>query len=635
MEIILRVSSFETKSNAWPVCFTGANPNDQASGWIYPAWQDQQVQTLLRNYRTYSIPNADQKTLGDLLFQAVFQGEQLALFRRFQSQSEHTDESITLRVITPNDETRLLPWELLYDQMAGDGRGAFLCQWPWFELIHSLPDDEVKPHGILASSDSICRMLVVSANPQDLPRLDIDAELQIIHRLFDPYVKAGRLELQVLHAADRRMLHDSLCNPWDILHFIGHAGWNEDDQHCLILEQEAMRDDLTPEEFNAMLYHGAPRLVFLNACQSGEMVRGAWSVALILLAAGTSAVVTSHTRLIDSQALSFTEGFYHALIAGLPVEKAGGHARANILSMHGPNSQWYAPRLFVRHGIAPARLALTSEKVAKDVMSFSASFQISLRRISSASDSPLKLSGMRLLADIFAALGIQHMQGELRITKYLGANAELVSPHCQAVRSLDGFLWRLGDEIVGAVAGLSNQLSIRAFVRIAQGSQTIWESEKLTTSLEAFSDRSQAGNVVLTIPYRGPLLAPGEYTWNLTLRYPTAGPAGQVDFHQVVLPSAFRLLNQQEWEEYQNLIACLPPSQSPFVSALLRGAISEVFGLYEEAVRDYQQAQQDPELTVQAGENLKRVWSKQAEGILRPSGPKNVQPAIMSFVEKL
>ncbi len=164
--------------------------------------------------------------------------------------------------------------------------------------------------------------------------------------------------------------------------------------------------------------------------------------------------------------------------------------------------------------------------------------------------------------------------------------------------------------------------------------EAIWISEPLAIASATPMDIIVAGDITHSMSYNGSALQSGEYCWELTVDYPIQGYRGRVDRTKLFSSSAFRILSTEEWEAYQSLLMMLPLDIEPTELALLKGAVAEAYGLYNEAVTAYKQAQSNPMLHRQAQIYLQRVWTSRAYGILRPNGEMNIQRPVIEFAKK-
>ena len=166
------------------------------------------------------------------------------------------------------------------------------------------------------------RILLLTANPADRPRLDLENEYRLLRNMMHDNAEAGNCELMVEWAARRTELLIALTKyKPQIVHFAGHGNEGgiclEDDRG---MSQPLSKEDLSVL-FNLSL--GRLRLVVLNACCSApQMERLGQMVDYIV---GTNAPIA------DAAAVSFTAHFYQALAVGSTTREAFHTAKGKLV----------------------------------------------------------------------------------------------------------------------------------------------------------------------------------------------------------------------------------------------------------------------------------------------------------------
>jgi tetratricopeptide (TPR) repeat protein len=222
-----------------------------------------------------------------------------------------------------------LPWELLHDDRGFLFQGAKPTR-----VRRRLPNTNVLEVPVV---DTPIRILLVTARPEDdscdyidhrasaLPlveAMEALGGLVHIHILDQPTLPALRKEL---------MRARSACEPYHVVHFDGHGGYDhdvglgglcfEDPRDADKLEQRRHLTVYTNELGPLLREHRIP-LVFLEACQTALAEQASESVASELLKAGVASVVAmSHSVLVETSR-RFVEAFYQELAAGRRVGDA-------------------------------------------------------------------------------------------------------------------------------------------------------------------------------------------------------------------------------------------------------------------------------------------------------------------------
>lgn len=129
---------------------------------------------------------------------------------------------------------------------------------------------------------------------------------------------------------------------WDIVHYTGHI--YSDDMGPYI---PCADDRIRPEDFVSYVSGSdlvPPRLVFLNACNSGDVSFASFADLLrrehVRLVVGTRAPIT------DDTSARLAEVFYQELVKGVPVGHALLEARKRVRGRHGHDLTWLFFALF-------------------------------------------------------------------------------------------------------------------------------------------------------------------------------------------------------------------------------------------------------------------------------------------------
>ncbi len=246
---------------------------------------------------------------------------------------------LRLRLSIESPELAALPWELLYDEALGrhlalDGRTPVVrfVRLPFA----AAPWPQGRP----------LRLLFTGASPRELLPLRVAAEWADMEAALAGSAQAGRLALDAVpeHATLATLLA-GLRQGIDIWHFAGHGG-----ETALVFEDRQGQAAAAEAGTLGMLLVGeGVRLAVLNACRTGTGGGAAASVAGALVHAEIPAVVAMQGALPDAAAAAFAGGFYAAIAAGQPVDRALTSARKAILALGGAEAAcWWLPALFLR-----------------------------------------------------------------------------------------------------------------------------------------------------------------------------------------------------------------------------------------------------------------------------------------------
>jgi CHAT domain len=285
--------------------------------------------------------------IGDVLFRAVFQGDILKAFQGCLAKSRGGPGlRIRLRL---NEVPHLagLPWEYLYDAesrgfLALSGRTP-VVRYP--ELSEGLGTLLVEPP---------LRVLAVISTPRGYRELaEADEEWRRLGAALEPLLASGLIEVERLESTTLGAMEARLRTgePVHVLHFVGHGGFSKlRGEGVLVFEDEDGNG--VPVGGQSLAYliqdHPSLRLAVLNACYGA---RSSYEdtfagTAQVLVQHGVPAVIAMQSEVMDETAVSFTEKFYRALAAGLPVDACIGEVR-KALAAEG-NPEWGTPVLYLR-----------------------------------------------------------------------------------------------------------------------------------------------------------------------------------------------------------------------------------------------------------------------------------------------
>ncbi len=287
------------------------------------------------------------REFGTALFQALFRDDVETLYRRSLATTGQQQQGLRIRLrLDEAPALAALPWEYLYDPT----HNRFLVladQTPIVRyLALPLAADELTIRGPL-------RILVLTADANDVARLDVAGEEQRLRAALQPLVDRGDVEITWLPNGTLRDLRRALRRgEHHIFHFIGHGWVDEASQtYGLLFADEAGKgQQIRADQLAMTLHNHRPlRLAFLNACEGARLVTGEpfAGVAQRLLEQALPAAIAMQFPVSDQAALELAHEFYAALADGYPVEQALAQARLAILEQESV-MEWGTPVLFMR-----------------------------------------------------------------------------------------------------------------------------------------------------------------------------------------------------------------------------------------------------------------------------------------------
>ena len=250
-----------------------------------------------------------------------------------------TDAPGDLVVLTLDDSTVDLPWELLYTRETG-----FLSREKC--LARSLQLSTLGRQGAFVAPHSRMRVLVVGDPDPDHALPGARAEAEAVAKLLDDHPGA-EVEALIGDVDFSSVSRELNAHSFDLLHYCGHARFDSlrEGRSGLMLSDRVMTaDDLSARRF-------LPRVFFANACNSAQTGDGGAKGLLdgavptrnlvsSLLAANVRAFLGSMWKVEDEPARTFAVAFYQALLertrsTSVSVGHAVRHARAAVVEAHG------------------------------------------------------------------------------------------------------------------------------------------------------------------------------------------------------------------------------------------------------------------------------------------------------------
>lgn len=283
---------------------------------------------------------------GQELFQTFLAGEILNRYDVSQTTAKmQKDTGLRLKLHILAPELAVLPWEFLYDPRVRD----YLClaietpivRYP--EVPRLLQPLKVDPP---------LHILGVIASPDDMVRLDVRREQQLMAKILNDLEKRGLMKLTWLETPTPHELQRAIRKgPWHIFHFIGHGEFETKTQEgAIVLCDEHNHSSRLSATQLGVLLKGKIQLAMLNACKGAEGVEDDLfsSTAATLIQKEIPAVLAMQDAITDDAAIEFTRTFYEALAEGWPVDAAVTEARKAIMFSKPGTLEWGTPVLYMR-----------------------------------------------------------------------------------------------------------------------------------------------------------------------------------------------------------------------------------------------------------------------------------------------
>lgn len=300
----------------------------------------------------------NERDVGEKMFDALFQGEgrDVLVATKAHADAETArgnDTGVRVRItMNPYDsgmeDVAQLPWELMCEAK----KTPFVIS-DKTPLVRSF--DVLHP-AVSRPFDGTLNILVVMSNPNDTTRLKLIAERNQIEQSLKP----ANVSVDYV-APSRKAIGNQLGEKdYHVVHFMGHGDFDSKTGGVLLLESadgKGNPDRLTGEDFATMLATEPLRLVYLNACKTGQTgeaddqhapgTRHPFSgVASALIKQGVPAVIAMQFPISDTAAINFATTFYTRIAQQFPVEAAMAQARSALYTDDIP--EWMTPVLYMR-----------------------------------------------------------------------------------------------------------------------------------------------------------------------------------------------------------------------------------------------------------------------------------------------
>jgi CHAT domain-containing protein len=241
------------------------------------------------------------------------------------------------------------PWEYLYD---GEQAKEFLALHQNISITRFVSVQNPLP---TVATQPPLNILIIISSPDDAryPKLDVEKEKRIIKNSLKKLESRGLLQLHFLKKATFDRLDKALRLKIDIIHFIGHGGYDESlGGGCLAFESEENGAELVNIDRLSKMLEGTPlRLVVLNACQTATITESDISLGVAhgLVKIGIPAVIAMQFSIPDTSAIEFSQVFYTTLAETFQVDRAVSEARKKMfINLEAGRIDWGIPVLFMR-----------------------------------------------------------------------------------------------------------------------------------------------------------------------------------------------------------------------------------------------------------------------------------------------
>ena len=307
-----------------------------------------------------SITKLNPREMGNLLFEALFNGQVRQLYERSMGK---TDQRLRIQLkLDPYDENLVrlarLPWELMREPSSPTP----LCLRRSNSFVRYLNVPQPVGHPIRLPF----RMLVILCNPKGLGTYDTQKTLDDIKQAWEGFdIQIDVPEKPTLIMLRRHLLQDP---GYHIIHFTAHGGRHGDTWKLAFEDDSGGIDFVTGEKLATVLTgnHRPPYLVTLIACDGARSGSTTGfnpfnGVAHALVMSGVPAVIAMQFPISFKAAFTFAPIFYERLANRDSLDVAVNEARHAIYLENDRAVEWGTPVLFLR----ATESRLTQQSLAK------------------------------------------------------------------------------------------------------------------------------------------------------------------------------------------------------------------------------------------------------------------------------
>ncbi len=306
--------------------------------------EEEKFQATINRIKEWRASREDLRWIGDKFFNAIFQREVYHLLQKSLDKARHENKYVRFRLRLDAPELISLPWELMH---SSDLDSEYIALHKRLSLVRYLPLARAyrKSH-----YQGPLKVLVFISRSR-INELDVLKEKKNIKKALRPLIWSGDVRLRICEQATLENLSRELDRHPDILHYIGHADF-DDERNEAYLEFEA-EHRVFARTLKGSLAESSIKLAVLNSCKTAAATEtdAFTGVAQNLVKAGIPAVVAMQLKIPDDTAAWFSEIFYSKLLRFFSIAVAVAETRRKIMERTELDQQhWATPVLFMREG---------------------------------------------------------------------------------------------------------------------------------------------------------------------------------------------------------------------------------------------------------------------------------------------
>ncbi|MGB7272750.1 MAG: CHAT domain-containing protein [Geitlerinemataceae cyanobacterium] len=347
-QIVLPVESWLTQARYLmkdPVVGLLDNPSRADSGEKrWDAWQS---------------PTLDLESLGQELYNALFQGTIRDAWIAALAIAQHRREPLSLKLALQGSRLSSLPWEVLHDghRPLATGTEVIFSRYQRTNKRLSVADLPGSP----AQQPQLLRILMAIAAPGDRDRLKLHQEAEDLKRELRGKSDGSLwdIDLTILEHPDRAQVAQALeQGQYQVFHYAGHSNPGADGGTIdLVNQRHGLRETLTGKELAGLLANNGIQIAVFNSCRGAytddtEMSAaggGERNLAEASVKQGIPAVLAMAERIPDEVALNLTRLFYRNLKQGNSVDLSLSRARQGLIVTYGSKQLYWALPILYFH----------------------------------------------------------------------------------------------------------------------------------------------------------------------------------------------------------------------------------------------------------------------------------------------
>lgn len=330
---------------------------DPVVGLLDHPWRVEHEEAL---WEVKQSPSLDLVSLGQELYNALFQGNVRDAWIAAQAIAQHRREPLRLRLALQGSPLSSLPWEVLHDghRPLATGTDLLFSRYQPTDKRVSVPDLP----GSSAQQPQLLRILMAIAAPGDRESLKLHQEAEDLKRELRTRSETSNLwdiDLTILEHPDRAELAQALeQGQYQVFHYAGHSNLGADGGAIyLVNRRHGLTEVLTGNELAGLLANNGIQIAVFNSCRGAytdetEMSAqsgGERNIAEALVKQGIPAVLAMAERIPDEVALSLTRLFYRNLKQGNSVDLSLSRARQGLIVTYGSKQLYWALPILYFH----------------------------------------------------------------------------------------------------------------------------------------------------------------------------------------------------------------------------------------------------------------------------------------------